>query len=561
MNLHRYGLLASAIAGRQMGVVESGSGETYTDGQVIYLARGAEKLQLVGLVAQAALLCFGSFEQTLIVQLTRKRSAVASRYLTLEAVRVAHVGQYLMPRAVQAVIAAQWSGAVSGSPAESLRRAMEEKSIPALPELFGVIRPWVLLKGLREIESEALSDAELRGAQKYEPEFNEEKDEEEEESETSILLNKMAGPAPSDNAISNMFKAIFGVENKASGEEKKGQGGSGAELPSGGAKFSKKISAGAKLIRTVFGIGEPDRPDSDNGVTYPEWDYRTGAYLPQWCYVTEFDVAPSAGARGLAGVSDRALRRKLARLGTTHQRHKRQHEGESLDIDALIELAGDVLSGQSGDERIYETTRKTGRGLAVVVLIDASGSTSDQQAGGSPIWEAQRKLAQNVITAFDELGDMVGAYGFRSYGRNDVRFLRVKDFDKRFDQAAQTRLQALKPSGFTRLGAAIRHASDLLTTKAATGHHLLVVVSDGFPYDIEYEEEYAEQDVRHALGEAMASGVGCVCISVGAPTDKALLDRVWGNVGHASLNEPREIVRYAEPLFRAAIKNAAAEYR
>jgi nitric oxide reductase NorD protein len=82
------------------------------------------------------------------------------------------------------------------------------------------------------------------------------------------------------------------------------------------------------------------------------------------------------------------------------------------------------------------------------------------------------------------------------------------------------------------------------------------VVSDGLPYDTGYEDTYAEQDVRHALAEAEEHGVGCVCLSVGSASKKEVLERVWGNVGHATLKTPADLNRYAEPLFRTAIRRA-----
>jgi hypothetical protein len=117
-------------------------------------------------------------------------------------------------------------------------------------------------------------------------------------------------------------------------------------------------------------------------------------------------------------------------------------------------------------------------------------------------------------------------------------------------------LATLEPVGFTRIGAAVRHGSYLLTKKSGASNLLLVVLSDGFPYDDDYQAGYAEADTRRALYEAVGQGVGCVCLSVGASTDQAALERTWGNVTHGRLTTSRELCRFVLPLFRSALKSA-----
>jgi nitric oxide reductase activation protein len=161
----------------------------------------------------------------------------------------------------------------------------------------------------------------------------------------------------------------------------------------------------------------------------------------------------------------------------------------------------------------------------------------------------------------EQLGDRVATYGFYSRGRQAVRFLRVKDFADRYDHAAERRLRALTPGGYTRLGAAIRHATHVLTTKAGTSMMLLVVVGDGLPYEDGYEHRYAQEDSRRALQEAVARGVGCACLSVRATTEQEVLDRVWGQVPHRRLQDAGALARHVRPLFRDALKAAAASRR
>jgi nitric oxide reductase activation protein len=278
--------------------------------------------------------------------------------------------------------------------------------------------------------------------------------------------------------------------------------------------------------------------------------------------VAEFDPPAPADDRELQAVDarDLRLRRQLARLGLAHERHRRLPEGDALDLTALIELVVDRAAGMTGDPRVYETKRRTAHDLGVLVLLDATGSTGES-AEGRRVFDEQRLLAARLTWALEELGDRVAMFAFYSSGREAVRYLRVKDFEDRFDHAAERRLGALVPGGYTRLGAAIRHGTRRLSEDAGTAQMLLVVIGDGLPYEEGYEHRYAQEDSHQALREAVTQGVGCVCLSIRSSTETEILERVWGGVPHQRLEHPDELARHVRPLFSEALKSAAASRR
>jgi nitric oxide reductase activation protein len=191
------------------------------------------------------------------------------------------------------------------------------------------------------------------------------------------------------------------------------------------------------------------------------------------------------------------------------------------------------------------------------VLLDASGSTA-QRVNGAPVWNQHRHLAANLVGALEQVGDRVAAFGFNSRGRQHVRFLLVKDFDQRFDAAAVRRLANLTPSGFTRLGTAIRHATHIVRNQAGTSNRLIVVVSDGFAYDDGYRGAYAEMDTRRALDEAVAEGIGCICVSVASDVRRDAVERLWGSVTHVQLADAAELSHHLVPMFQTALKAVRA---
>jgi nitric oxide reductase activation protein len=106
--------------------------------------------------------------------------------------------------------------------------------------------------------------------------------------------------------------------------------------------------------------------------------------------------------------------------------------------------------------------------------------------------------------------------GFCSYGRRDVRYTRLKDFEEPASRAGQ--LGPLTAAGSTRLGAAVRHATGRLTARRA-GEKLLLVITDGEPADVDvYDERYLVEDARVAVEAARRAGIavfGC-CLPGGA---------------------------------------------
>lgn len=533
-----------------MGVSQSENGMLYSDGQIIFLPPGDSQQLLVGLVVQAALLAGGGFDRRIVLQLMG-RGSIARRYLTLEADRMGHLLAECLPTSIHVQMITQWQGTTTLNPQESLRRALGREAVPDAPDAFGVIRPRQLLKGVTSGGGPALSEEDLRRARRRMANHDLD-DMEEEQSDPSVLLKLMAGVVGGDSPFSKFLRNVLGVGRSPDSGE---QGGSeSGDAAVGGARRADKVGPSAKMVSGI----SPGQHGQDNnpigGMLYPEWDWRRSAYRPRWCAVSHYDPAAVEGTERLSEVPDSRLLHKFARIGMAHQRHGREVDGDDLDLAALVDFAVESASGRSGDARVYETRRKTRRDLGVILLLDASGSTDEHRVGGASVWDAQRILAQSMAAALEKVGDRVALYGFRSFGRNDVRFLRIKEFDGRFDQGARKRLRALQPLGYTRLGAAIRHGTRLAMEKAGATSRLLIVISDGFPYDDDYEASYAEQDSRHALGEAEALGVGCVCLSVGSSTDPVVLERVWGNVGHASLDSPRDLGDFIEPLFRSAIR-------
>src|SRR3982751_3768520 len=90
--------------------------------------------------------------------------------------------------------------------------------------------------------------------------------------------------------------------------------------------------------------------------------------------------------------------------------------------------------------------------------------------------------------------------------RSWVRIETVKAFGEEMSEDVERRIASLKPGYYTRIGAAIRHASAELA-KQPNRSKLLLVLTDGKPNDVDhYEGRFALEDSRKAVSEARRAG-------------------------------------------------------
>ena len=192
-------------------------------------------------------------------------------------------------------------------------------------------------------------------------------------------------------------------------------------------------------------------------------------------------------------------------------------------------------------DEVYCASRKTRRDLGVVVLADTSGSTEEVNAAGESVFHQHLRAAYQLARTFDRLGDRVALYGFQSWGRRLVHFTRLKGYREVWNQAITARFAELEPIGYTRTGAAVRHASRLLRMSIRLPNRLLILITDGFSYDRDYEEQYAEADARMALSEAAAAGTACVVLCIGGAQTTAKLASVFGESNLLIVDDVRQI--------------------
>ena len=284
---------------------------------------------------------------------------------------------------------------------------------------------------------------------------------------------------------------------------------------------------------------------------YDEWDYHIADYRSRWCRLREIILSGDSGEFFAKTLGDYvaltpAIKAEFQRIRPEQYRLVRGLEdGEEFDLNAVITAVSDRRARLTPSSKVYTTKRQTERDVAALFLLDMSASTDEpivplppQYSNDEPddwlaTWkkkpEAPQPKPRRIIDvakealvlmaeALEEIGDAYAVYGFSGQGRDNVEFYHIKSFTEALSPTIKGRLGAIEPKRSTRMGPAIRHSLEKLKDIACRVK-LLVLLSDGFPQDMDYGNDrrsatYGIQDTMMALREADRAGVLTFCLTI-----------------------------------------------
>jgi nitric oxide reductase NorD protein len=303
--------------------------------------------------------------------------------------------------------------------------------------------------------------------------------------------------------------------------------------------------------------GEPTAREGAAGIAYPEWDHRLKSFRFPGAVVRP-GPAPDGAADWAQRVRDRhaplvrQVRRRFDGLRPRRVRLGRQPDGADIDLAAYVTDVADRRAGQPGGDRLYAASRPARRDLAILVLVDISASTDAWVVGRLRIVDVEKEALVILLEALDVLGDRHAVIAFSGHGPRAVHALTVKDFEDASRPAAERRVAGLEPDGYTRLGAAVRHASARLGRERAR-HRLLLLLSDGKPNDVdEYAGRYGIEDTRQAVAEARLQGLTPFCLTVDRDAP-AYLPAIFGPRGFAVLPRPERLPTVLVEVLRSLV--------
>ncbi|MDZ4134318.1 MAG: VWA domain-containing protein, partial [Paracoccaceae bacterium] len=228
-------------------------------------------------------------------------------------------------------------------------------------------------------------------------------------------------------------------------------------------------------------------------------------------------------------------------------------DGDELDTDRAIRARVDFIATGQGDDRIWRQTRPQKRDLAVSILLDVSRSTESAVPGhghgGRAVIDIEREALAALSWGLTACGDDFAIHAFSSLKRDRVYIQCAKRFGEPMSELVEQRIAALKPGFYTRLGAAIRHASAGLTEQARK-RRLLLVITDGKPNDLDhYEGRHGIEDSHKAVLEARRAGHAVFGITVDRD-GKTWFPRMFGQGGFALIPDPEKLTAALPQIYR-----------
>jgi nitric oxide reductase NorD protein len=285
--------------------------------------------------------------------------------------------------------------------------------------------------------------------------------------------------------------------------------------------------------------------------SYDEWDYKKSSYKENFCKVypktqlkTDSDYYRKTIVKNASTLM--GLRKMLTNVNNKMQQQKRQTQGEEFDIDALTDLYVDVHSKRTPSDKIYISNRKQEKDLSILMLLDISLS-SDGYASGNRVIDVEKEVSILFGEILHEFNIDFSIDSFYSKTRNYSTYLTVKDFDENWDKAKQ-KIGAIEPSGYTRIGAALRHAGARLD-KRSTKNKWVILISDGKPNDYDkYEGKYGISDVKQALRELNTKNINSYALAIEAEA-KYYLPQMFGQNHYQILTTPVELLQSLVKLY------------
>ncbi len=286
-------------------------------------------------------------------------------------------------------------------------------------------------------------------------------------------------------------------------------------------------------------------------IKYDEWDYSKRTYKPDFCKVypktlLKKDVPYYKKTLNENRSTLVGLRKMLTSVNNKYQQQRRQTQGEEFDIDAITDLFVDVHSGHTPSEKIYLSKRKKEKDVSILLLLDVSLS-SDGYAAGNRVIDVEKQVSILFGEILEEFNIDFSIDCFYSKTRNHSSYITIKDFDEDWNKA-KFKVGAVEPSGYTRIGAALRHSGAMLD-KRDTKNKWVILISDGKPNDYDkYEGKYGVNDVKQALRELNERNINSYALAIEAQA-KYYLPQMFGQNHYQILTTPVELLKSLVQLY------------
>lgn len=315
--------------------------------------------------------------------------------------------------------------------------------------------------------------------------------------------------------------------------------------------------------RVRFDLDLPAEADDDfllaDGILYPEWHYKKQQLIDKHACIQMLlarDAEPQSLPAHLRPTAKR-LRQQFQSLAPERQRLRSQMSGDDIDIDACVRFNAERCGANSATNHhrlagaspgLYLDNRQQNRDMACLLLADLSMSTDTWVNNQARVIDVIRDSLYLLCEALAATRDRFALYGFSSVRRDNVRFHLLKGFDEPYGDQIRGRLVEIKPGFYTRMGAAIRHASAILQQQK-NARRLLFILTDGKPNDLDqYEGRYGIEDTRVAIHAARQMGLIPFCVTIDEKAED-YLPHLFGAKGYIVVKDATELPQLLPRLY------------
>lgn len=280
-------------------------------------------------------------------------------------------------------------------------------------------------------------------------------------------------------------------------------------------------------------------------IKYDEWDFEKRNYKTKFCKVYPKIVLKSDADYYHKTISKNrvtlvGLRKMLTNINNKFQQQRRQTQGDEFDIDAITDLFVDVNSNHTPSEKIYLSNRKKEKDISILLLLDVSLS-SDSYAVGNRVIDVEKQVSILFGEILNEFNIDFSIDCFYSKTRNHTTYLTIKDFDEQWNRA-KFKIGGVEPTGYTRIGAALRHSGAMLD-KRTSKNKWVILISDGKPNDYDkYEGKYGINDIKQALRELNERQINSYALAIEAQA-KYYLPQMFGQNHYQILTSPTALLK------------------
>lgn len=245
-----------------------------------------------------------------------------------------------------------------------------------------------------------------------------------------------------------------------------------------------------------------EKTDIIKKLTYKEWDFKNKIYKNNWCHLFTKKLLTQKNIISSQDLNEKKdieyFKKNFKLMFNRKIWQKKQKYGQDLDIDSIIDNYQNTLNNTF--DKVYKYKKKTNKNISIIILFDSSLSTE------SYIKEKQTLDKIKYITrilsfGIDNLVTNFTVSTFHSNTRYDCRYIIIKDFNEKWKEKYHC-LTQIHPTGYTRIGPAIRHSISIMKN-IKTEKKLILLLSDGNPTDYdEYEGAYGANDIKKTIDEA-----------------------------------------------------------